>query len=636
MIRRALRWKGGLLIAFLAFATSSAVAARITMKDGSVVECQILSETTNTITIKRLGNELTIRRDMIASIDEGSPGSTELIMANEALNKGDIAKAGSLIEAARQAGASEEDIAPIAEKVKQKRMEQELARFKKIIEQARNSTDAEEQTEAIGQLQDLLKSLSADNPAREEIVKIISNFHLNRATAFTDRVQYKQAVDELNQVIELDPERSMAYLQLADIYRQSSATWKQAIQNYGIALDKGVNQLTDMEKGRIYWELGEIYRQTNRWELATASFHQAYKFNPSVNLRIVDRITESASQFCRSLQGKDGEKLIIEADKVLAIRHTPELLELKGVAYAGLEKYQESTQTFNSLLELEPRRPGINYLIAKNYFAEGEILVGREQLLREIDVNPRNYDALVLLGEYALQRDDYEAAQDYFSRAYAIDGDKPAAALGLGKAYRQQELLEEAKGVVQGVIERLPENREANLEMGQILIADDKLDEAKTFFTKVLGLIDAAPEEEQASLKELKADALIARGEISLIQAGPGTAQKDFAGALQVLPNYGQAFYAIGRAYRKKYASSKNLQDLKFAEEKLLKARELESENPRFALELGILYAEELAKEDTENEKEYLRNAVENWQAYIDLGGANKAQVRGWIRDLGV
>ena len=126
----------------------------------------------------------------------------------------------------------------------------------------------------------------------------------------------------------------------------------------------------------------------------------------------------------------------------------------------------------------------------------------------------------------------------------------------------------------------------------------------------------------------------VARGEISLLTAGPGTANKDFRRALEVLPDYGQAYYSIGLAYRRKFTASKQLQDLKTAEKNLLRSRELAPQNPQFALQLGILYSQDLAQTDTENQREYLRKAIENWEDYIKLGGANTGQVRRWIEEI--
>lgn len=351
---------------------------------------------------------------------------------------------------------------------------------------------------------------------------------------------------------------------------------------------------------------------------------------------MVDRYHESAMRHIRAIEYRQPDAALKLIEECLAARRNSEMLETKGLILQRLDRIEEFDVAFEALLALEPRRRNLHYHLAQNRFRVGEILQGREMLTQEVTLHPRNYDALVQLGEYALQRDDYNEAQSFFLQARSVDPDLPRAALGLGRALRMQEKLPEAREAVLAVLARLPEDREANLEMGRIYLAENELEQAKEFFSQVLNLIDKASFEEREELKQLRADALIARGEINLLTAGPGTANMDFNQALEVLPGYGQAYYSIGRAYRRKFTSSKNTNDLKEAETNLLRARELQPENPQFALELGILYGEELAQIDAEKEKEYIRKAVDNWRAYIDLGGANAAQVRSWIEQKGV
>ena len=193
----------------------------------------------------------------------------------------------------------------------------------------------------------------------------------------------------------------------------------------------------------------------------------------------------------------------------------------------------------------------------------------------------------------------------------------------------------EAAKLIQQVLQLLPEDRDANLEMGRILTDQKDFDGADGFFSRVLTLLEKAKADQTPEGRRLMADALIARGEIKLLRTGPGTAQQDFRRALEIFPDYPEAYFAIGNAYQKKYMSSKQMKDLEDARGNLQKARELAPKNPEFALGLGILFHQVLATADAANKDSYLKEAVKNYKDYVKVGGTDVDTVKGWIRELG-
>ncbi len=626
------------LVAF--FAAIAAVSppplqgATVTLTNGDVLEGEIVQRNSSGIQIKSIGATLTIPAPRIRSIEEGGPGSVQLHQAAGAIAVGDIDKARQFLEEARKAGAPEADLAESEKAIERRRAEDELKQYTALINEARAAIKQGQDSPALAQLRTLLSKMPEDNPARPEIAGIVCDFHLAIAASYRDRMDSKRAVDELRKAIALDPKRAQPYIDMADLYKTSSGTWDQAIINYLKAQEVLGEGITPALNARIHWELGEIFRQRVLWRDASINYRLAHLDDPAVNPRLVERLQEAFWHFGTELQATEPDVALLVVEEGLSVRMNADLLQLKGTVLAKLKRNDDAIAALTQLAALEPKRRDTHFQIAQCHFGLGQLLQGREMLLREVEVNPRNYDALCQLGDFAIQRDDYEAAADFYTRAQALDRDKPRASLGLGKTYRAQKKLAEARIAVDEVLSRLPEDREANLEMGRIYRDEDNLEEAREFFTEVLRLIENAPSADQAGLVRLGADALIARGEIALLTAGPGTANIDFRKAIDVLPDYGQAFFSIGRAYRKKYAASKAVEDLKEAETNLQKARTLEPENAQFALELGILYAEELAQVDKANEKEYNQKAVENWNAYIELGGANAPQVKAWLAEM--
>lgn len=623
-----------LVVTLLLSACTAVSADDVVLKNGEVLRGEIVGQTATEITLQTLTQTLRLPRARVKEVKQSAPGTLEMMRSRDALRKNQIDESKKYMEAAKAKGALPAELDALAAEIGKKQSELELARYSRLIDEARKAASVGEKSPALEEIRKILDGLPADSPSRRELIDILAAYHLACAADHRDKVSIQAALAELKQVIELDPERAAAYLQMGDIYKSSAVTNKDAVACYGKAVKFGSKTLPERDLTRAYWEVGEIFRQTSKHKEAAGAYRRVFERDPGFNIHLRDHLVDALRDYAREVETKDPDAALVAADEALKVRSDTSLLMMKGKVLNRLGKHAESNAVLDELLVANPRLPDVHYIKAQNFFGKGEILMGREELTKEIALSPNNFEALIQLGDLALQRDDYEAAAEFYLKAKDISPEDPRALLGLGKTYRLKNELANARTYVSEVLTRLPDDREANLEMGRILVAEEKLEEAKKFFTSVLDLIDKAAPEEKRDLKRLQADALIARGEINLLLAGAGTANKDFRGALDVVPDYGQAYYSIGIAYRKKFNSSKELGDLKTSEENLLKSRELAPENPQFALQLGILYSQDLAQADADNRPKYLEKAVKNWQDYIDLGGANTAQVKQWIQEI--
>lgn len=639
------------LVLALAALAMEAPGDKVTLDNGQVLTGEIIQQGTQSITLRTMTNTLTLPRTRIRSIEESGPGQIAIMKAREAMLNNELALADQYLRDAETKGATGENLESLRTELREMKRDAELARYSALIDRARNSAAAGQDSEAIKQVRAILEGMEEDNPARDELTSILCDYHLARAAEHSDKVRIQDAVDELRKVIELNPNHVQAFMQLADIYKMNSTTHDKAEICYSRVLSLNPDSMQEEEMTRAYWELAEIYRQQSDWRGASTYYLETFERNPQYDLQLRDRLMNSLKAYARQLEGSQPSLAIKVIEKSLDVRRDSEMLMMMGRVYHRLGQYQDSNTVLNEVQELAPRMEDLHYYRALNFLELGELISARESLAQEIQQDPDNLEATLLLADLALQRDDYETAEDFFESARRIEPADLRSALGLGKIKRfrarlakneeneelSDTLLAEAKNYVLEVLAQDSEHLEGNLEMGRILIEEEKLRQARDYFTNVLEQVDkirAEEDEPDPGLARLEADALIARGEVSLLTAGPGTANKDFRRALEVQPDYGQAYYNIGIAYRKKYASSKQLADLKTSEENLLKSRELAPENAQFALELGILYSQHLAQADPSNEDEYLSKAVTNWESYIDLGGANVVTVNSWIRDI--
>lgn len=615
-----------------------AMADQVILHNGTVIEGEIESRDEQYVQIRTLTNLVRLPMARVAEIRESAPGEIELLRAREALRQNRLEEARRMAELAREKGAEEALATEILDRINARQTEIEFARYRELIEQARQSASRGQRSEALTELRALVDEYPEDSPLRAEMVDILCEYHLRVAGDLKDRVRDEEAIDQFQRVLALDPTRALAHVEVADIYRRrnSSAAWNQAIASYRRALDVGRETLDERSVTRVYWEMAELFRLQLNWGEATSHYRKVYERQADYNYQLADRFHQALSSYATELRAQGNRAEAIEIlDEAIAVRTDVANLVAKGEVLARMGEHGKAIESFRAALDIAPRTRHINYQLAMSHFALGELGEGREALEREVELFPDNYEALCDLGEHSLDLGDFERAQEYFEAAREEERNRPRATLGLARTMREIERFASARSYAREVLDLQEDHLQANLEMGRILLEDNEEREARPFFTRVLELIDEAPEEERESLRELRADALIARGEISLMTAGPGTANIDFRSALEVIPDYGQAYYSIGNAFRRKYNSTKRMTDLEEAETNMLKARELEPGNPRFALELGILYAEVMSKEVPDREQEFLNKARTQWTDYLELGGTNVNQVQRWIANLG-
>lgn len=634
------RWSPLLLACTLTLASSHALGGQIVLKSGEVVQGEILEETESSVRIQTARTTLSISRDRIKEVRPSQPGEVEMMKAQDLLTRGQLDAAKAMIGQAEAVAVDKEAVKALRTKIDAQITKRDLEKYRSLLADARSAASRGIEHPALGQIRDILKSLPADSPTRTELIDVLCDYHEARAREARDKVRTTEAVKELRAIIDLDPNRPDPHLGLGELYRSSSASWDAAIYHYQQALKLGQETLPPATITRIYWELGEIFRQQHKNYEAAYNYRLAYQRDPQFNIRLTDRMIEVMQLFAEE-KAKVGETAVALAvvDAALKARTTPELLMERGQLLASNKEWDKSTESITEALALTPRIRDAFYRIALNYREKGEILKTRDNLQSEVSAFPNHYEALCMLGNLALDRDDNEAAEGFFNKALVVDKDRPTASLGLSRVYRRNKDLTKAKERAQEVLNRYPEDRAANLEMGNIFLDEGNNEEARRYFTSVLELVDKAmteakTKEEKDELLQLKADALLARGAVQLLTAGPGTATANFREALEVIPDYPVAYFSIGNAYRKKFGSSKNLDDLKEAETNLLKARELAPQNAQYALETGILYSQQLAVSDKDNEAKYQKEAVKHWRDYISLGGADVGKVEAWIREI--
>lgn len=117
-------------------------------------------------------------------------------------------------------------------------------------------------------------------------------------------------------------------------------------------------------------------------------------------------------------------------------------------AMAGLEErrlYGELFTDLEALPALFPDQPAVEHLLADVHVRLGDWNGARRYYQRVSDAEPGNADALVGLGGYYFQQDDFGSAVAFFRRAVTTDPESAVAHFDLSQAFSQQYLFDDSR-----------------------------------------------------------------------------------------------------------------------------------------------------------------------------------------------
>jgi tetratricopeptide (TPR) repeat protein len=181
--------------------------------------------------------------------------------------------------------------------------------------------------------------------------------------------QFKDAVDQMSKVPELDAEAVTPTLRLikAYIYRQD---YEMALQ----MCERAIEQSPD--RANLYIVLGEIYHQLDRDDEAVEAFSKAIEINP---------------------------------DNVLGYGALAELEESTNDLIAAIDIYQQ-------LIEMQPDSAGLHLQLGINRIRIGDTAGALESLTRALELNPDLIRARYLLGVILLEENRPQESVEQLSQ----------------------------------------------------------------------------------------------------------------------------------------------------------------------------------------------------------------------------
>ncbi|MBT8099455.1 MAG: sulfotransferase [Gammaproteobacteria bacterium] len=258
-----------------------------------------------------------------------------------------------------------------------------------------------------------------------------------------------------------------------------------------------------------------------------------------------------------------------------------------GKSLAMLGQGEQADEAFEKSFSLNPVRKKL--ALAAEHQQAGRYQEAAELYREVLRTNPKNVDALRMLGILAFGEGQVDEAERLFRRAVAAAPDFVNAIIDLGVALKEQSRIEESIECFRQATKLEPRNVKAHYQLGQILAPAALSDEAIRSYERVL------------ELRPKHAGALLGRGHVLKTLGRQEAAIESYRRCIASKPEKGEVYWSLAnlKTYR---LSDDDIREM----QSRLSSSELTDES-----EVNFLFALGKAHED--------RGEFDQaWQYYVD------------------
>jgi tetratricopeptide (TPR) repeat protein len=243
--------------------------------------------------------------------------------------------------------------------------------------------------------------------------------------------QMQQAMEKLNEAIELGPEHAEWYFNMA-LTLDGMEEYEKAVEYYQRALE------CTPEDVEILNCLGVNYTRTAQYDLALSMFEEIERIDPLFEPGYCNRIIA----YTEMEQYSQAEQMFYMAQQIKP--DCPLCYYNIGNSLFTQAEYERALWCWDKCEELAPDHPQIHYRIAQACWVSGKGNRASEEFLIELRKNPMEMDVLLDFGLFLLESGDLDSAREKFSRALEYDLQCAQAHFYLGEVYRTQQIVTKA------------------------------------------------------------------------------------------------------------------------------------------------------------------------------------------------
>lgn len=427
---------------------------------------------------------------------------------------------------------------------------------------------------------------------------------ISRANLLLNQRKYKDSEQAFRRAIEIKPEQTDAYLQMANLYqqwlgRQSDAEQilrqgleaipnhpdlslalaqlreqqerlNEAIDLYRIAAD--TTKADPVTTASIYEHIGDLLLQQKRYPEALNALQKAREYNP-FNARACfslgnvyeqqGDLAQAEAAYRQALENNPGygdayiaigrlygqqgqiESLESMADQLLALDPDQqyEALLVMADAYREAGGLDQAQRRYQQAIELKQQRPEAYRGLAQLLEQQGHLDQAVAQYVRLTEVAPKDgnaYFALARLYREQGASEDFAKLIQHIQQLPLEPGENYDARTLIAGIYQDGEDYPQAEAFYRQAIDLDPGRTEAYMSLIQLLVNADRVDEA------------VAVCEQMAQQPELAYNAKLLQGDLLIFKGEYEEAEDTYQQAIAIAPDQTDAYWRLANAYQQR------------------------------------------------------------------------------------
>jgi len=265
--------------------------------------------------------------------------------------------------------------------------------------------------------------------------------HFAKGQVLVLRGELDAALEELAKAIEADPDLSVAYTAMGDVYRRQH-NYELAAHSYETACEKNPYAF------RAHYNLGFTYQvladATKIAELAQQYLRRAADvYARALELRPDDFETNLNISVCYFDLGRDdlAEQYCVRAIEIDP--RNPQAYNNLGIIYERQKRYYQAIRAYKASLELAPRRSDVLMNLGGVYVKQDRLAAAISAFKMAAKIDESNPAPWEKLGACYYRQRHFDQAVEAYEKALQIDPKRAAAHRGLGVIYMTQYILDQ-------------------------------------------------------------------------------------------------------------------------------------------------------------------------------------------------
>jgi tetratricopeptide (TPR) repeat protein len=283
---------------------------------------------------------------------------------------------------------------------------------------------------------------------------------------------YQNAQSDLTEVLRTRADAPQAHLVLARIHRARGASQSEIHE-----LNETLRLNPRLLVARL--ELADAFTRSNSPKSALETLDQAPPRDHQ-NINVIIQRNTALYSLGNYAQVQEG------IDQGLAIARDPRLLLQDGLLKLKQKNYRESRASLEEELKLQPQDWRAVEALSEGYLEEKNKDKAMEVARDFTSRVPNSPGAQQFLGSWLLRNGDVPGARTAFENSKRLDPKSDGASFGLVQIATSQGRLDEARGLLNEIVNREPRNARALISLGEIEDKAGHSTAAVSYYDRVL------------------------------------------------------------------------------------------------------------------------------------------------------